>query len=383
MRNQHTLTRVMGLAILISVLLFSPTAGRHANADMGRSPSPHCGGWSIVPNPNPTDYQNKLSAVAAISPTDVWAVGQSQALRGPVVTLIEHWDGTAWSIVSSPIDGSFSVLYGVAAVSSSDVWAVGWGTTGPLIEHWDGTSWQLVNSPRLDGAFMGISAQSATDIWAVGDQLKAGPLTEHWDGTAWHVIHAPGVPSHENQFNAVSALSPTDVWAVGSYVSHGGHALPYTLIEHWDGTSWHIVSSPNVGGFSPLYGVAALSPTNVWAVGNVGDSTLNEHWDGTKWHAISPALNGINNSVVALSSTNIWAAGDADVNFTYVTFTEQWNGTQWQQVPSPSVTATTLSPSYYNYLLGVSASSAQNIWAVGYVLPYLGDATYTLIEHYC
>ncbi|MHB8600678.1 MAG: beta propeller repeat protein, partial [Ktedonobacteraceae bacterium] len=264
-----------------------------------------------------------------------------------------------------------------------NVWAVGWTGTSTLIEHWDGSQWHLVSSPALDGAFLGISAQSATDIWAVGDQLKGGPLTEHWDGSSWQVVPAPGVLDKSTQFNAVSVLSPTDVWAVGSYVSHGGHALPYTLIEHWDGIAWHIVSSPNVGGFSPLNGVAALSSQNVWAVGRLGDSTLNEHWDGQRWRVVSPALNGTTYSVVALTPSNVWAVGFALVNYVFDTFVEQWNGTQWQQVRSPNMTATTLSPSYENYLNGVSASSAQDIWAVGYVEANLGDTTYTLIEHYC
>ncbi|MHB8600239.1 MAG: hypothetical protein ACYDER_25940, partial [Ktedonobacteraceae bacterium] len=136
-----------------------------------------------------------------------------------------------------------------------------------------------------------------------------------------------------------------------------GHALPYTLIEHWDGQHWHIVASPNVGGFSLLNGVAALSPQDVWAVGRLGDSTLNEHWDGQRWCVVSPALNGTTYSVVALTPGNVWAVGFALVNYIFDTFVEQWNGTRWQQVASPNVTATTISATNDNYLNGVSASS--------------------------
>ncbi|MHB8600677.1 MAG: hypothetical protein ACYDER_28210 [Ktedonobacteraceae bacterium] len=194
--KQHTTTHVIGLALLISLLLFSPVGTRRAGASRGLSFSPHCGGWTIVPSPNATDYQNELSAVAAISATDVWAVGDSESLRGPVVTLIEHWDGMRWTVVPSPNPTtSFDALSGVAAVSASDVWAVGWDNTGPLIDHWDGTSWQSVSSPAVEGTFLGISAQSASDIWAVGDQAGDQPLTEHWDGSAWHLVPAPGVPT--------------------------------------------------------------------------------------------------------------------------------------------------------------------------------------------
>ena len=66
-------------------------------------------------------------------------------------------------------------------------------------------------------------------------------------------------------------------------------------------------------------------------------------------------------SISVISSTNVWAVGASD-NSTFseqLTLTEHWNGSQWQVVPSPS-------PSQdYNVLWGVTAVSADNIWAVG------------------
>ncbi len=56
------------------------------------------GAWNMVPSPNPTGGgQNVLNAVAGVSPSGAWAVGQGQ-----ILSLAEHWDGTAWSIVPSP-----------------------------------------------------------------------------------------------------------------------------------------------------------------------------------------------------------------------------------------------------------------------------------------
>lgn len=376
--NQHTIRRGVAIAIIIGMLLLTMAGKRTARATTVSIQTIHCGGWSIVPSPNATSFMNQLNAVAAISPTDAWAVGTSQ-MNAQIVTLIEHWDGQHWSLVSSPA----LFLYGVAAVSASDVWAVGNDNTGAAIEHWDGSTWQVVSSPPIDGTFTSISAASATDIWAIGWQTNGNLLTEHWDGSSWHVVPAPGVPNKSSKFNSVSVLSPTDAWAVGSYIGHGSHAESYSLSEHWDGTAWHIVPTPNVGKFSPLNAVVALSSSNVWAVGNVIDSTLDEHWDGQQWHVVSPSLNGQNHSVAAVSATDIWAVGAALVHFKDQTFTEQWNGSQWQHVRSPNVTANTLSSSYDNLLLGVSASSAHNIWAVGYYAPEYGSTTYTLIEHYC
>jgi hypothetical protein len=45
------------------------------------------------------------------------------------------------------------------------------------------------------------------------------------------------------------------------------------LIERWNGSSWRVVAGPHLGDAttsSVLSGVAAVSSTNAWAVGNVG-----------------------------------------------------------------------------------------------------------------
>jgi hypothetical protein len=76
------------------------------------------------------------------------------------------------------------------AVSSTDVWATGERGSGTLIEHWDGTDWTLVPSPTPPGKLCnpldGVAIVSAHDIWAVGssqDGASGSPstLTEHWD----------------------------------------------------------------------------------------------------------------------------------------------------------------------------------------------------------
>ena len=90
------------------------------------------------------------------------------------------------------------------------------------------------------------------------------------------------------------ALAPNNVWAVGETTGvNGSFGTGQTLIEHWDGTSWSVVTSPNAGGGSPsaaneLLRVAAISANDIWAVGRFLDPntnvyrTLTEHWDGTK-----------------------------------------------------------------------------------------------------
>src|SRR5207253_6461011 len=87
---------------------------------------------SVVPSPNPGTANNYLYHVAATSSKDVWAVGTDHVdlPEGPaLVTLIEHWDGSAWRVVSSPNPYSGSArnaLNSVTAVNRNNIWAVGW-----------------------------------------------------------------------------------------------------------------------------------------------------------------------------------------------------------------------------------------------------------------
>ncbi len=90
----------------------------------------------------------------------------------------------------------------------------------------------------------------------------------------------------------VAAVSSKDIWAVGGhYDSSSGQIL--SLIENWNGTSWSVVPSPNVGsGENDLYSVEATSATNVRAVGGRYYNskqpflTLTERWNGTKWSVV-------------------------------------------------------------------------------------------------
>jgi hypothetical protein len=127
--------------------------------------------WQIISSPNGTKAVNELHGVSAVSDNDVWAVGASYATeRLTALSLIEHWNGTRWSIVPSPNPSStVNVLNAVAAVSANDVWAVGTAPTGSntvLIIHWNGTAWSVVPNHNSSMPLSNLAALSV--IWAVG-----------------------------------------------------------------------------------------------------------------------------------------------------------------------------------------------------------------------
>jgi hypothetical protein len=251
-----------------------------------------------------------------------------------------HWDGTQWSVVHTPNPVAGSALYGVSAVSSNNVWAVGvvYQTSNganydTLVEHWNGTSWKVVPSPSsLNEAdiLQSVSVVSAKDIWAVGS-IFAGfssgvPEIEHWNGSQWSIV-PPAISGPNSALSSVAMVSATDVWAVGT-------ANNQTLVEHYDGSTWSVVSSPNVGtGSNYLASVTVVSANDIWAVGNYVNSgnvnkTLIEQWNGTGWKVVhSPNAgtgNNILNGVTNVPSTSqVWAVGAHGPDFTkYKTLTE-------------------------------------------------------------
>src|SRR5271156_2310075 len=106
----------------------------------------------------------------------------------------------------------------------------------------------------------------------------------------------------------VAATSASNAWAVG-YTNSG------TLIVRWNGTAWKRVPSPGSAG-SLLYGVAATSSRDPWAVGctdcsgSGGSKALIVRLNGTAWQQVpSPSLAGSLSSVAATSASNVWAVG--------------------------------------------------------------------------
>jgi S-layer homology domain len=346
------------------------------------SPTPDCSlAWRIVDTPYSTPLPMGFGGVAPLSANDVWAVG-GDANQNP---MSEHWDGTSWQIIPAPNPGQYSGFNSVAAVASNDVWAAGinGSANAPLLEHWNGSQWSNFPypDPSSDAQFNGLAAISANDVWAVGRYYTSDPnvgartLTEHWDGTAWSIIPSPNTNTPDNDtLWAVSASASNDVWAVGNYSDHNNNDTIKSLTEHWDGTSWSIVPAPFLGDFADqLWAVNTLAPNDAWAVGayNVGNTVplLALHWDGQSWQPTTLSYpdtetNGLH-GVVAFAHNDVWAVGDYfNPSPHNRTLTEHWDGNSWQLVPSPN-----LGPNIDNILHAVAGVSPSNIWAVGFIIP--------------
>jgi hypothetical protein len=218
--------------------------------------------------------------VAANAANDIWAVGSFTNSGEYAQTHIEHWDGTSWSVIpSANMPGVNNELYGVVALGPNNVWAVGYsGVAGfsPLVEHWNGSSWSIVSSPNPEGSSIlrAVAATGASDIWAVGDEMSVFiqnrfTLIEHWDGNSWSIVPSVSGSPGPSILYGVAAVSTGDAWAMG-------FTGAFTLIERWDGSSWSVFPSPEVVG--RLFAATAITACDVWAVGQTYGQTLNEHF---------------------------------------------------------------------------------------------------------
>jgi hypothetical protein len=374
--------------------------GRHAHHKSARNPAVAATpaattGFSVVPSPAaPNAF---LTGTAAIADNDIWAVGYDDVQVAPPAydsPLAMHFDGTSWSVVPTPTLSSGgpappeAQFLGVGAVSSNDVWAVGFAT-GPgnpassvqLIEHWNGSAWSVVAGPAgEDGELRKVAAISANNVWAIGGGNGSGQLIEHWNGTAWSIVSNPGLPSGITDVGTVSVDLAGDIWALASHNTGGP-----SLVE-FNGTTWTLVANmPTINGEAMnASSLTAISPTDVWIAGqgfftsvvvrsgrNYRIETIDHQavaqWNGTSLSVVptptpdpGQTVNTLFSGIAAVSANDIVAVGIiGTAPFGSKTLIEQWDGTSWSIDSSPSPST------YENYLTAVTALSDGTVVAFG------------------
>jgi hypothetical protein len=166
------------------------------------APAAAAAGWTSVSVPQ-TGNNAELNGMSARTSTDAWAVGTFYTTSSTISAFALHYNGGSWAVTVLPqpaVTGPSSpILHGVTAVASNNVWAVGENEEVPglgittLIEHWNGSAWSIVPSPT-PGAYPrlnAIAARSASDVYAVGfnePSVNGGVqqgLILRWNGSTW------------------------------------------------------------------------------------------------------------------------------------------------------------------------------------------------------
>lgn len=394
--SQVSLNKVAALSANDAWLLGSTGKGNSLSGNDGRDFPliEHWNGktWSIVPTADTSallkQLQNKvgggqvsedveLSEMAALSSTNIWAVGGVSASKTSQVTLpgipvpavqvkaagqplIEHWDGKAWQIVASPAGanypqgpfGSTNRLTGISAISANDIWAVGTQATktnvpqsgnsfffmeaAPLVEHWDGTSWtekKLPDSLQKEGfSPSNIHALATNDVWSfnTGSSFAfTGPITIK--------RFLPGTPPP----GSINSLP-----IAGTPIAINTQSLASPHILHWNGENWSEMQlSSDLSKHTDLQDVAVIADNDIWAVGmhtdpkakQDDDTNVIYHWDGSAWKSVSGApgvdTKSILENIAVIAPNNLWLMGRTSKNQPLM---EHWDGKTWQVVSPAS-----------------------------------------------
>src|SRR5438046_6002150 len=157
--------------------------------------------------------------------------------------------------------------------------------------------WEVVASPnagRQANSLSSVAAVADSDVWAVGWAFNAQlaayrTVTEHWNGTRWSLVRSPNATNGYNLLQSVAVVAANDVWTVGQAATGSTYS---TLVEHWNGVAWSIIPSPNVAGSgNVLEAISVVSANDIWAVGYATDSNFNNHsltspWTGSPWSTV-------------------------------------------------------------------------------------------------
>lgn len=302
---------------------------------------------------------------------------------------------TRWTIVKTPTyaGGSAGQLEAISCPAVKSCFAVGYGGNRsgsgfgieqPLIEHWDGTQWWELQAPIYTreprARLVSISCTSDVFCMAVGSGLNSASTTslalaERWNGHSWSVV--PTVDVGGSVLTAVACAGPLDCSAVGYSAGTSGTE---PLIEHYSG-----------GGFS-LQVIAHVTQTVLTSISctktgyceaagysNVGGTTRGRvvsSPNGRSWTEQAPLPNfpgsssGIYLKAIACTGASACLVVGLGSDGTTVTgISEQKKGSKWTLVKAAKAGG-----AHYTALSAVTCASSSDCIAVGYNVQSSSDS---------
>ena len=220
---------------------------------------------SVQSTANPGSGSAQLSDVSCSSVAACMAVGT----HGPE-TFAESWNGSSWSIASTPNPegAEHSYLEAISCPSSSACAAVGRYTTEVPSQQWK--EWE--ESGELEE--WEVSPEEWRE-YGFAEEVEE-PLALRWNGSSWSTQSAP-LPSGAKEWARLWDVACTGApacTAVGSYATKKEPIEEKTLSLAWDGSKWSVSETPNPKGraFSQLSGISCGTPSACEAVGMARNS---------------------------------------------------------------------------------------------------------------
>jgi hypothetical protein len=287
--------------------------------------------WSPVPALDGVVVQ----ALAAAAPGELWVIVRN--LDGSVA--VERLDPSGLTVsLPQPFLGpgttiaeTFSAL---AAVSSQDIWLVGGffdqntGRSGGLVRHFDGRTW-----PRAPDAVVGlekVASAPGLGVFAVG---VSGEMVRLVSSPSLAVTELGSGP--KQSLAGVFGNTPTDMWAVGDVGT----------VVHYDGQATTAVPG---GTSARLQDVWGTGPSDIWAVGSAGTVV---HFDGHAFTTVAVGTTVDLDAVFTARPNDVWVGGASGTLL-------HGDGTSFSPVTVPGLDPTTA-------ILDLHGIAADDIWLCG------------------
>jgi hypothetical protein len=170
--------------------------------------------------------------------------------------------------------------FSIYAPTVSSAWGAGETASGASAYlHFNGSSWKSMSGPNI-GPIGYIGGTSASDLWAI-----SANKTAHFNGSSWttYALEMPagqqGLGPSDIAGDQIYVASATDVYAEVDTEDSTGSGGFLQILEHFDGTSWSIIATPDISVDGFVTEVTGSGPDDVYAV----TPTAVDHFNGTAW----------------------------------------------------------------------------------------------------
>jgi hypothetical protein len=286
-----------------------------------------------------------------------------------------------WHLISMPDQAQSWSADGVAAFGPHRAYVVGQDETGAaMVARYDGNGWHEAYQGPASSVFRAIAKLRGHRAWVVGfTTTEAGgaqAIISHYDD-GWQASPAANRPVFANNLYGVAAVSDHNVWAVGSS-SNDFYATTHTLAEHWDGDHWRIVRSPtpDPAGANELTSADAASDGAVFAAGYSDTTPLLLRRGRLRWHRLPlPALPGFDDAISAVaarSASDAWFVGTFQRTSDGLSrpLVLHWNGSTLRRLRAQQP-----SPWDESFLSAVTITRRGGVYAAGTALYSAFDAS--------
>lgn len=325
--------------------------------------------WISEATPNASGAEHSALYDMACEPESTsacTAVGKQTVSGGTSSPYAQYWNGSSWAnqTTATPAGATAAELQADHCLSKTSCVAAGSYTTKSgtfsLVESWNGTSWSIQTSPNPEGStetrLKGLSCKEITACIAVGYSgtgSTSSLVAIRGNSGTWSLQTVPlpaGVGATGGELTGVDCVSSTSCTAVGRYYTSA--STYWGMIASWNGTSWTSQVAPKPTGEpkrSTLLDISCSSSSSCAAVGGYLNKSSVQvsyvvRWNGTSWsHQSSPNPTGSTNTVLqnvsCVASSPCAAVGDwLDGSGVWRPMAQYWNGTAWvieaSEVPS-------------------------------------------------